>query len=103
MLLIFSFVLVSIHTSPLSHAGSIEKAFAQQQDCSDHVHQTADRHDVPQPKALLPNAMVIFYIVAKRVSSEAVTWRSATKPFAPFAAEVVVSRAMRPPIPPPTG
>jgi hypothetical protein len=98
----FSLLLVSIHTSPLAHAGALGRSLSQRHDCSDHVHQTADRHDAPQPKALLQNHSAIHYVENIRISKKGIVWEDVTQPFAPFSDEVMNSRAMRPPIPPPT-
>jgi hypothetical protein len=86
----------------MAHAGAVGGLLAQRHDCSDHVHQTADRHDAPQPKGLLPNLTVIQDVVSKSISVSRVAWDDAQSIFARFSDDLVVSRAMRPPIPPPT-
>jgi hypothetical protein len=100
--LMISLLLVSIHTSPLAHASAMARSLAQQHNCSDHVHQTADRNDAPQPKALLQSLSAIHFVENRRISGRGVVWTDVTPPFAAFSADVMNSRAMRPPIPPPT-
>jgi hypothetical protein len=103
LILMFSLLLVSMHTSPLAHAALFgHTPLAKGHDCSDHVHQTVDRHDAPQPKALLQNAYAIYYSEDKRISDENVAWGDAPPLFVPFSDDVINSRNMRPPIPPPT-
>jgi hypothetical protein len=98
----FSLLLVSMHTSPLAHAGVVEGPLAQRHDCSDHVHQTADRHEAPQPKALLRSLSAVYCVENKRLSGKEVTWEEAAPLFAAFSDDVMNNREMRPPIPPPT-
>jgi hypothetical protein len=100
--IIFSVLLVSLHTSPMAHAGAMGGPLAQRHECSDHVHQTGDRHEAPQPKALLSNLSAIHDVVAKRIASERAAWDDAPTVFLPSSEDAIGSRAMRPPIPPPT-
>jgi hypothetical protein len=100
--LMFSLFVVSIHTSPMAHAGAVGGPLAQRHECSDHVHQTGDRHEAPQQKALLSNLSAIHYVVTKRIAGESVAWDDAPTVFMPSSDDAIQSRAVRPPIPPPT-
>jgi hypothetical protein len=86
----------------MAHAGAVGGAFAQRHECSDHIHQTGDRHDAPQPKALLSNRSAIHYAVTKRIAGESVAWDDAPAVFILTSDDALVTRAMRPPTPPPT-
>jgi hypothetical protein len=97
----FSLLLVSMHTSPMAHAGAMGGPLAQRHECSDHVHPTGDRHEAPQPKALLSNLSAIHYVVTKRIAGENVAWDDAPTVFMLTSDDAIDSRAMRPPIPPP--
>jgi hypothetical protein len=102
LVIVFSVLLVSMHTSPMAHAGVMGGPLAQRHECSDHVHQTGDRHEAPQPKALLSNRSAIHDAVTKRIAGERVAWDDVSTVFMPSSEDTLVSRAMRPPIPPPT-
>jgi hypothetical protein len=86
----------------MAHAGAVGGSLAQRHECSDHVHQTGDRHEAPQPKALLSNLSAIHYDVTKRIAGESAVWDDAPTVFMPTSDDSIESRAMRPPIPPPT-
>jgi hypothetical protein len=102
LVLIFSLFLVSMHTSPLAHAGFMGNQLGQRHDCSDHVHPTGDRHDAPDPKAVLPNLVVVHHAVTQCIADAKLVWGVTTPPFVPTSDDAIASRAMRPPIPPPT-
>ncbi len=99
--LLFSFLLVSLHTSPLAHAGVTGSPLVQRHECPDHVHQTGDSKGTSQPKALLQNGYAIHFVIKKRLSDEGLAWDDAQPVFVPFSNDVIHSRTMRPPIPPP--
>lgn len=86
----------------MAHAGAVGGPLAQRHECSDHVHPMGDRHEAPQPKALLSNRSAFHYVVRKRIAGESVGWDHAPTVFMLTSDDEVDSRAMRPPIPPPT-
>jgi hypothetical protein len=97
-----SFMLVSMHTSPLAHAGVLGGPLAQRHECADHVHQTSDRHEAPQPKAILQNVIVIQYVSVKHVVETDVIWEKPSESFGLFTDKISHSLPISPTTPPPT-